>query len=157
MCSGLAIFARTETWRTNSGLKRGTNTPTFTPAVVKGNAVLYAVGGTSPEMWYKVSSCAAYLNLKLLNTYKTSCRFDKRTISGKVIQCPPGLEVFTSANCPDRLWGPPSLLFRGYRGLFSRGQRDMGAKLITPYHPVWRLRMHESISPFPHMPIWLGA
>jgi hypothetical protein len=23
--------------------------------------------------------------------------------------------------CPDRLWGPPSLLYNGYRGYFHRG------------------------------------
>jgi hypothetical protein len=32
-----------------------------------------------------------------------------------------GARTFTSPCCPDRLWGPLSLLSNGYRGLFSRG------------------------------------
>jgi hypothetical protein len=32
-----------------------------------------------------------------------------------------GSRMFTSPYRPDRLWGPPSLLFNWYRGLFSQG------------------------------------
>jgi hypothetical protein len=28
--------------------------------------------------------------------------------------------------CPDRLWGPPSLLYNGYRGSFPRGKARPG-------------------------------
>jgi hypothetical protein len=30
-------------------------------------------------------------------------------------------EFFLRPLCPDQLWGPPSLLYNGYRGSFRRG------------------------------------
>jgi hypothetical protein len=33
-----------------------------------------------------------------------------------------GLGIFTSPLCPDKLWGPPSLLSKGTRGSFSGGK-----------------------------------
>jgi hypothetical protein len=30
--------------------------------------------------------------------------------------------ILSSPECPDRLWGPPKLLFNGYRVLSSRGK-----------------------------------
>jgi len=29
---------------------------------------------------------------------------------------------FSLHQCPDRLWGPPSVIFNGYRGLLPRGK-----------------------------------
>jgi hypothetical protein len=33
---------------------------------------------------------------------------------------------FSSNLCPDRLWGPPSLLYNGYRGPFPGGKARPG-------------------------------
>jgi hypothetical protein len=35
-------------------------------------------------------------------------------------------EFFLKRLCPDRLWGPPSLLYNGYRGSFLRGKARPG-------------------------------
>jgi hypothetical protein len=41
---------------------------------------------------------------------------------------PAGAKDFSSSLlCPDRLWGPPSLLYNGYRGVLSPGQSAAGA------------------------------
>jgi hypothetical protein len=51
--------------------------------------------------------------------------------------------------CPDRLWGPPSLLYNGYRGSFHPGiKRGRGVTLTTHPHVVPRSRMSRSYIPF---------
>jgi hypothetical protein len=51
---------------------------------------------------------------------------------------------FSSPSRPDRLWGPPGLLFSGYRRLFPR------VKLTTHPHLVPRLRMCGAMPPLPN-------
>jgi hypothetical protein len=48
-------------------------------------------------------------------------------------------DFFLYPLCPDRLWGPPSLLYNGYRGSFPRGaKRGRGVTLTTHPHLVLR-------------------
>jgi hypothetical protein len=60
-------------------------------------------------------------------------------------------EFFSSLPCPDRLWGPSSLLYNGHRGL---GQ---GVKLTNHLHLVPWSRMRGAIPPLPSTPSWRGA
>jgi hypothetical protein len=41
---------------------------------------------------------------------------------GVGVRVPVGSRIFFSPNRPDRLWGPPNLLFNGYRGSFPGGK-----------------------------------
>ena len=61
---------------------------------------------------------------------------------------------FSSPKCPDRLRGPPSLQFNGYRRLFPLWQDGRGRKLATYLYPVVRLRITGAIHPPPLMPVW---
>jgi hypothetical protein len=40
---------------------------------------------------------------------------------GVEVPVPVGTRIFSFSRRPDRIWGPPSLLFNGYRELFPRG------------------------------------
>jgi hypothetical protein len=42
------------------------------------------------------------------------------------VRIPVCLRIYTCLHHPDRLWGPPSLLYNGYLGLF-RGSKTAGA------------------------------
>jgi hypothetical protein len=54
---------------------------------------------------------------------------------------------FSSPPHPDRLCGPPSILFSGYQGLFPWGQSGRGVKLTTCLHLLTRIIMHGVIPP----------
>jgi len=66
---------------------------------------------------------------------------------------------FSSSSPPrsDRLWGPISLLYNGYRGLLPRGQSNQGVNLTTHLHIVSRSIMCGAVSPLPNMPSWRGV
>jgi hypothetical protein len=49
---------------------------------------------------------------------RTGYRLDDRGVG---VRGPLGLRIFSSPHRPDRLWGSPSLLSNGHRGLFLRG------------------------------------
>jgi hypothetical protein len=49
-----------------------------------------------------------------------------------------GKIFFFTPQRPDRLWGPPSLLSNGYRGIFPRGLCGRSVKLTTHLHLVPR-------------------
>jgi hypothetical protein len=72
---------------------------------------------------------------------------------GVGVRVPEGSRIFPSPRRLDRLWGPPSLLYYGYRGLFLGGYSGRGVKLTTHLQLVPRSRKH----PLPHTPSWRNA
>jgi hypothetical protein len=66
------------------------------------------------------------------------------------VRVPVGSTIFSSARHPDRLWGPPSLLYNGYRGL-SPGVKRPG--LQADHSPpasaeVKKMWIYTSSSPY---------
>jgi hypothetical protein len=61
-------------------------------------------------------------------THKVQEEGGSRVSSGSIVS-DYGLDkgLFLYHLCPDRLWGPPGLLYNGYRGSFPRGQSAAGA------------------------------
>jgi len=70
-----------------------------------------------------------------------------------------GKGFLSSPKYPDRLWGPPSLLFNPYRGQ-SRRESSRGFMLTTYLHIAPRLRMSGSTPlpppPYPPATPWCG-
>jgi hypothetical protein len=68
---------------------------------------------------------------------------------GVRVRVPVGSRIFSSPR-PDRLWGPPSFLHNGYRGLFPRRWSGQGVKLATHLQLVPRSKKRGSLHPLPH-------
>jgi hypothetical protein len=71
-----------------------------------------------------------------------------------------GWEFFSSLPCPDRLWGPPSLLW--VPEVLSLGVKRPGGgvKMTTRFHLVPKSTMREAIHPHIHSPntaSWRGG
>jgi hypothetical protein len=63
--------------------------------------------------------------------------------------------VFSSPQCPDQLWCPPSLLSNGYHGFLPQGQSGRGMKLTT--HISCKGENGGAIPPLPHKSSWRGT
>ena len=68
------------------------------------------------------------------------------------------MAIYFTAECPDGLWGPSSLLFNGYRGFFSGGWGIKGLDRKNGHCPpsIARSRMSGAITSRPHTIYWRG-
>jgi hypothetical protein len=62
---------------------------------------------------------------------------------------PAGAKDFSCSLCPDRLWGPPSLLSNGYRVPFPGSKARPGRDADHSLHPVPKSRMSRSYTSSP--------
>jgi hypothetical protein len=74
---------------------------------------------------------------------------DRGSIQGKE------KEFFLYPLCRDRLWGPPSLLYNGYRVPSPGVKRDQGVTLNTQFHLVPRSWMSRSYKSSPLAPLYV--
>jgi hypothetical protein len=64
-----------------------------------------------------------------------------------------GTRFFSSSQCPDWLWGPPSVLFYRYKGLFLPG-----VNLTTHFHPLFTgVKYTRGFPCTLHTPPWGGV
>jgi hypothetical protein len=66
-----------------------------------------------------------------------------------------GWVYFSSTLCPDRLWGPRSLLYNEYRGLFPWGSKRPGHE--ANHSPLSSAEVKECVALHLHSPVRLHS
>jgi hypothetical protein len=81
-------------------------------------------------------------------------------ITGQIWKRPiPGMgkRFFSAPRRPDRLWGPPSLLYNEYQGFFPSGVKRPGREADHSPPSSAEAKNGGAIVPLPHMSSWHGA
>jgi hypothetical protein len=69
------------------------------------------------------------------------------------VRFPAGARFFSSLQCSDRFWGPPTLLSNGYRRLNPRVKREWREADHSPLSSA-EVKNGGIIPPLPHMSLW---
>jgi hypothetical protein len=99
------------------------------------------------------SLCYIFVRYCTLSQYSVWLRTERPGDRGSILGR--SIVFFLWPLCPDRLWGPPSLLYNGYRGVLSSEVSAAGA-WRWPLTPI-QCRSQEwvgGIRPFPQAPPW---
>jgi hypothetical protein len=73
------------------------------------------------------------------------------------LRIPAGVKISSAAQRPNLLWGPPSLLFNGYRRLFPRGINRPGREADHLPPSCAEVKNGGAIPPLPHISSWHSA